>query len=317
MAEFRERYGVKGSPTSSLFAVQNDMLLLTQWELEHMRDYVYRVEKFSPKIPREMDLVLTIVFIEGMRDQERRQSVTFDLKDTPNFAFLKALAVVKIAFPEIGEPDSFRPLLRTREVEQMVNALYTTPPVAEVNAIGRVDLPACFSAKQAPSVPLTHEQFNAFMTAYETSIGQFNQSTSASSPFQVNRRNNSRVPSFNCGVHGHCSDRCTHTPATAYEQQQIRDQVRREREQGEYDNCVSERRTIEPPLSGANTVEITPRVILHCASAEKDFISAAPCAPAQVSCVRSCTVSRQDLGNDCVVEAQQGFQQFAPFLKMP
>ena len=122
---------------------------------------------------------------------------------------------------------------------------------------------------------------------------------------------------FNCSVRGHYSDTGTHTPATAYEQQQIRDQVRREREQAEYDNRLSERRTIEPPVSGTNTIEITPQAILPRPSAEKDFISTAPSAPALVSCVRSCTVSRQDLSNACVVEAQQGFQQFAPFLKMP
>jgi len=127
---------------------------------------------------------------------------------------------------------------------------------------------------------------------------------SASSPFQVNRRNNPRVTCFNCGVRGHYSDSCTHTPATAYEQQQIRDRVHREREQVEYDNRVSERRTIEPPLSGANTIEITPRAILPRPSAEKDFSSAIPSAATQVSCVRSCTVSRQDLGNACMVAAR-------------
>jgi len=227
--------------------------------------------------------------------------------------------LAKLAFQEIGEPDPFGPLLSTRKVEQMVNALYTTPPVPQVKAIGRADLPASFSANQAPSVPLTQEQFNAFMTAYETSIGRFNPSTSASSSFQVNRRNNSRVTCFNCGVHGHYSDSGTHTPATAYEQQQIRDQVRREREQAEYydNNRVSERRTIELPVSGTNTIEITPQALLPRPSAEKDFISTAPSAPALVSCVRSCTVIRQDLGNASVVESQQGFQQFAPFLKMP
>jgi len=244
-----------------------------------------------------MDSLFAITFIKGMRDQERRQRVTFDLKDTLNFSLLKTLAVVKFSFQEIGDPDPFRPLPKSREVEQMANALYSTPPVPQVNAIGRADLPASFSANLPPSVPLTQEQFNAFMTAYETSIGRFNRSTSASSPFQVNRKNNPRVTCFNCGVRGHYSDSCTNTPATAYEQQQIRDRVRREREQVEYDNRLSERRTIEPPLSGANTIEITPRAILPRPSAEKDFISAAPSAPAQVSCVRSCTVSRQDLGN--------------------
>jgi len=303
VAEFRERYGVKVSQASSLLAVQNEMLSLTQGELEHIRDYVYQVEKLSRKIPREMDSLFAIAFIKarGVRDQERRQRVTFDLKDTANFSFLKALAVVKLSSQEIGEPDPFRPLPKFREVEPIANALYTTPPVPQVNAIGRADLPASFSANQAPSVPLTQEQFNAFMTAYETSIGRFNRSSSASSALQVNRRNNPRVTCLNCGVRRHYSEGCTHTPATGYEQQQIRDQVRRGREQVEYDNQVSERRTIKRPLSGANTIEITPRAMLPRPSAEEDLISAAPSSTTQVSCVRSFTVSRQDLGNACVV----------------
>jgi len=74
---------------------------------EHIRDYVHRVEKLSRKIPREMDLLFAITFIKGMKDQERRQRVTFDLKDSPNFSFVKALEVVKFSFEEIGDPITF------------------------------------------------------------------------------------------------------------------------------------------------------------------------------------------------------------------
>ena len=76
--EFKDCYGVKASQASSLFAVQNEMLPLDQGENEHNRDYVYRVEKLSHKIPRDMDLLFAIAFIKGMQDQERRQRVTFD-----------------------------------------------------------------------------------------------------------------------------------------------------------------------------------------------------------------------------------------------
>ena len=83
--EFRDRYAVKASQASSLFAVQNEMLSLSQGEAEHIRDYVYRVEKVSRKIPKNMDSLFAIAFIKGMGNQERRQCVTFDLKDSPNF----------------------------------------------------------------------------------------------------------------------------------------------------------------------------------------------------------------------------------------
>lgn len=71
--EFKDRYGVKASQASSLFAVQNEMLSLHQNENEHIRDYVHRVEKLSRKIPRDMDSLFAIAFIKGMLDQERRQ----------------------------------------------------------------------------------------------------------------------------------------------------------------------------------------------------------------------------------------------------
>jgi len=95
------------------------MLLFTQRELEHIRDYVHWVETLSQKIPHKMDSLFPIAFIKGMGDQERRHRVTFDLKDTLKFSFLKALVVVKFSFQEIGEPDAFTPCLKSREVEQM------------------------------------------------------------------------------------------------------------------------------------------------------------------------------------------------------
>src|SRR5437588_12794470 len=55
VAEFKGRYGAKAAEASSLFAVQNEMLSLHQGEMEHIRDYVHRVEKLSRKIPKNMD----------------------------------------------------------------------------------------------------------------------------------------------------------------------------------------------------------------------------------------------------------------------
>ena len=52
-------------------------------------------------------------------------------------------------------------------------------------------------------------------------------------------------------------------------------------------------------LSGANTVEITPRAILPRQSPERTSTPAATSLP--LACVRSCSVSRRDLGNACVV----------------
>lgn len=56
---------------------------------------------------------------------------------------------------------------------------------------------------------------------------------------------------------------------------------------------------MEPPLSGANTVELTPRAILPRSPPERS--SPQLSTSVQVTCVRFCSISRSDLGNACVV----------------
>jgi len=297
--EFKDHYGVKASQASSLFAVQNEMLSLHQEENEHIRDYVHRVEKLSRKIPKDMDSLFAIAFIIGMQDQDSRQRVTFDLKDSPNFSFVKALSVVKFSFQEIGEPDPFRPNHKAREPEPPSTSLYTSPVYLPVNTIGKANLTQ-LPVANSPAAPLfTQEQFNAFINAYEASIGRSSRTQySGQGNFNSNRRNNARVTCFNCGTRGHYSDRCTNQPLTSYEQQQVRDRVRRERDQQEQEFRTSERRW-EPPLSGANAIEVTSRAILPRPSPESS--STPPVSSMQVACIRSCSVGRRDLGKACVV----------------
>ena len=298
--EFRDRYGVKASQASSLFAVQNEMLSLHQNESEHIRDYVHRVEKLSRKIPRDMDSLFAIAFIKGMQDQEKRQRVTFDLKDSPNFSFVKALSVVKFSFQEIGEPDPFRPHQKAREQELQSSSLYTSPVYPPVNTVGKANFTPTPAVNSPTLPPLTQEQFNAFMNAYEASIGRIPRNQySGQGSFSSARRGNLRITCFNCGMRGHYSDGCTNQPLTSYEQQQVRDRVRREREQSEQEFRSPERRQELSPLSGANTVEVTPRAILPRPSPERGSTPAA--TSVQVACVRTCSVSRSDLGNACVI----------------
>jgi len=298
--EFRERYGIKASQASFLFAVQNEMLSLHQNENEHIRDYVYRVEKLSRKIPRDMDSLFAIAFIKGMQDQERRQRVTFDLKDSPNFSFIKALSVVKFSFQEIGEPDPFRPQQKARDLEPPSSSLYTTPVYPPVNAVGKANFTPIVSANTSAMPPLTQEQFNTFMSAYEASIGRVprNQYIGQGS-LGTARRSNPRVTCFSCGLRGHYSDACTNHPLTSHEQQQVRDRIRREREQSEQELQSADRRLEQPPLSGANSVEVTPRAILPRPSPDRGSTQTG--TSVQVSCVRSCSVSRSDLGNACII----------------
>ena len=258
------------------------------------------MEKLSRKIPRDMDSLFAIAFIKGMQDQERRQRVTFDWKDSPNFSFVKALSVVKFSFQEIGEPDPFRPHQKARDQEPPSSSLYAAPVYPPVNTVGKANFRPLAPANCSVLPSLTQEQFNTFMNAYEASIGRLPRNQySGQGSFSSTRRSNPRITCFNCRIRGHYSDRCPNQPLTSYEQQQVRDRVRREREQSEQEFRSSERRLEPSPLSGANTVEVTPRTILPRPPPERG--STPTSTSVQVACVRSCSVSRSDLGNACVI----------------
>ena len=133
--------------------------------------------------------------------------MTFDLKDTPNFSFAKALTMVKFSFQEIGEPDPFRPNQKGREPEHLLPSLYSTPLVPQGNTVAVPDL-SCPALENSVAFPImTQEQFNAFMSSYESTMPPGPRypyhSPSASQP---SRRINPRVTCFNCGTRGHYAD---------------------------------------------------------------------------------------------------------------
>jgi len=301
-AELCDRYGVKAAQAPSLFAMQDRMLSLIQGEKEHIREYVHRVEKLSRKIPKDMDFLFAIAFIKGMRDQERRQRVTFDLKDTPNFSFSKGLIVVKFSFQEIGEPDPFCPNQKGREPEYLLPSLYSTPLVSQVNAVAVTDLSCPAPENSIASPIMAQEQFNSFMSSYESTMRRGPRypyhPRSASQP---SRWINPHVTCFNCGTRGHYADICTNPAISSYEQQQIRERLRREREQFTADYSLVEQK-LEPPLSRSNTIAVTPRAILQRPTSEKPLAGVA--TTPVVTCVRSCKESERDLGQACKLASQ-------------
>ena len=306
IAGFKGRYCIKASQASSLFALQNEMLSLAQGESEHIRDYVYRVEKLSRKIPKEMDPLFAIAFVKGMRDQERKQRVTFDLKDSPNFSFLKALTVVKFSFQEIGEPDPFRPDHQSHDVLPTSVPLYTSPAISQVNTISKADVVQLPSGNVQQSPALKQEQFNTFMFAYEALVGRvprqpYVPAAAGSTNHRGNARGNPRVTCFNCGIRGHYADTCTNQSLSAFEQQEIRERIRREREANHSDYRPIGNQQ-EVPLTGANSAEIIQRTVLPRPTAETRTTGAMVSPP--VACVRSCHVSQSDLGNACIVAAR-------------
>jgi len=141
-----------------------------------------------------MDSLFAIAFIKGIRDQERRQRVTFDLKDTPNFSFFKGLTVVKFSFNEIGEPDPFHPNQKVREPEQPPTWLYSNLIITQVNSVAVTDIPHSELANSVSSPIITEEQFYAFMFSYEATMRRNSRFPYSQPPVCLaSRRTNPRV----------------------------------------------------------------------------------------------------------------------------
>ncbi|KAG0127110.1 hypothetical protein HOY82DRAFT_542186 [Tuber indicum] len=209
--EFRNRYGVKASQASSLFAVQNEMLSLAQGDTEHIRDYVHR-----------------------------------------------------FAFQEIGEPDPFKLNQKSYEPELQATNLYPAPSLPPVRSVAKAEVPHTHSSGTIGlSATMTQDQFNTYMSSYEASLGRRPQSPYGQPGGGTNlRRGNPRVTCFNCGIRGHYSDMCANPPVSSYEQQQIRDRIRREREVPDSNYRIPDR-PLDLPLSGANAIDINPRTVVQ------------------------------------------------------
>ena len=230
--------------------------------------------------------------------------MTFDLKDTPNFSFFKGLTLVKFSFQEIGEPDPVRPNQKVEEPEQPIMSLYSNPMIPPVNSVAVTDIPNSTLANSISSPIITPEQFNAFMSSYEATMRRGSRYPVAYSQPQTSmasRRINPRVTCFNCGTRGHYADICTNPPVSTYEQQDICERLRREWEQLTSSYLPGQPR-LEPPLSGPNTITVTPRAILQRPVMDKPVVGQLPTAP--VTCVRSCRVSERDLGQPCMIAAR-------------
>jgi len=268
-AEFTVRYGSKVTQAASLFEVQNEIISLCQEGSQHITDYVREVEKLSRRVPKEMDSLLGISFIKGMRDESRRERVSFDLKDSPNFTFSRALAVVKAAYRIIGEPDPFNPKNRSlhdngngngngKQPEDFGPPLYASPdfqmtsrPTSSIHASQSYSMPPKTGARFV--VPLANqlaeektgmsqEGFNAMMRNFMSTMGfsaskQAEQTATSRQPAFQFRQAGSYRPGvraspvcYNCGNRGHYSDACTSPALSPYERQRIRDIDRVERE---------------------------------------------------------------------------------------
>ena len=104
---FLARYGAEKNKAISKFNLQNELMCLQQKKGQTIIDYVREAENLSERVPKDMDDMLAMAFIRGLGDQESRRRISYDLRDTPEFSFAKALGMVKAWYREIGVPDPF------------------------------------------------------------------------------------------------------------------------------------------------------------------------------------------------------------------
>jgi len=253
--EFNARYGSKVTQAASLFEA-NENISLPQEEQQHITDYVREVEKLSRPVPKEMDSRLGISFIKGMRDEGRRERVSFDLKDSPNFTFTRALTVVKAAYRIIGEADPFNPKnrflngKRARHGNGSVNGdlkgegefnspLYVSTEIqlipkrkSNVNTTQThsvlpkpLSCPANIPIPAEPKSSISQEEFNTLMSNFMSSMGFSKSESPVRSGLPPSRLRQpgsycggyrASIVCYNCGMRGHDSDGCTSAPLSAW-----------------------------------------------------------------------------------------------------
>jgi len=293
-AEFTARYGSKVTQAASLFEVQNEIISLRQEEQQHITDYVREVEKLSRRVPKEMDSLLGISFIKGMRDEGGRERVSFDLKDSANFTFTRALTVVKAASQIIGEADPFNPKNSSlngngarygngngngdlKGEDEFNSPLYVSTEIqliprrtSNVNTTQTHSVlpkppsrPANIPIRAEPKSSISQEEFHTLMSNFMSSMGFSRSESPVGSglpPSRLHQPGSYRggyrdsIVCYNCGMRGHYSDGCTSAPLSVLERQQIRDNDRREK-------YIREGYFEQPPpATGSNLVEILPQL---------------------------------------------------------
>lgn len=176
-------------------------------------------QKDSERVPKNMDNMLAMVFIHGQADQESRRRISYDLRDTPDFTFSKALHMVKSWYQEIGVPDPFnRHSVGLSNYHSAPTPPMYAPPAMGMAVAARERLPA---GSSQPSGSM-QEAFNQMMMNFmETMKSDFRQSShrtpgvnnAAPGAVQVagsggkreygGKAGSSSVVCFNCGEMGH------------------------------------------------------------------------------------------------------------------
>ena len=267
---FLARYSVAKNKTVSRFNVQNELMLLQQRQGQAIAEYVFEAERLSERVPKDMDSMLAMVFIRGLADQECRRRISYDLRDTPEFTFTKALHMVKSWHQEIGIPDPFNPhsVGFSSYNQALVTPLYAPPSKNVAVAAKEQTAKDMAMAKEGQSASSMQEAFNQMMINFMgTMKSDFQQSphrtpsvtNTASRVAQMGMMGAKResggssgvnnIVCFNCGGGGHISTACKNAPLPYAEQKRVRVESRAERD-AIYATATP---VIDRPATGRNT----------------------------------------------------------------
>ena len=138
---FLKRYGAEKNKAIYRFNIQNELMCLQQKRRQPIAEYVREAEVLSERVPTDMNDMLAMAFIRGLSDQESRRRMSYDLRDTPEFTFAKALHMVKAWYQEIGVPDPFNRFstAHSSQPPAIANPIYAVPASGVVAAQGEVN----------------------------------------------------------------------------------------------------------------------------------------------------------------------------------
>ena len=161
---FLKRYGAEKNKAISPFNIQNEQMCLQQKKGQMILEYVREDEILSERVPANMNDMLVMEFIRRLAEQESSRQILYDLRDSPEFTFAKALHMVKAWYGDTGISDRFNRFGTASSsqpiVAPMVSQIFK-PQASEVVAVHGVASGTIGGASQAKNA--MQEAFNQIL----------------------------------------------------------------------------------------------------------------------------------------------------------
>jgi len=123
---FKEKFGVSKSVSAAQrMQVKNQVMSLKQGN-RHISEYIRDAQSLSLKVPKELDELLALAFIGGMKDQTKKERISFavtsEAEHDGGVKFTRVVELVKSTYMIIGQPSMLE-----RSVTTMTPAAAASP----------------------------------------------------------------------------------------------------------------------------------------------------------------------------------------------